>query len=128
MSATALYAVSLTAGAEADLDELVQYVAERDSPAKAAALLDRILAVAEGLAVAPQRGTWPRELLDLGIRDFRQTAFKPYRLICTVAETPRREVFIVVIADGRRDLRTLLERRLLRPPEPDPPGIETDPR
>ncbi len=118
MSAFASCTVSLTAGAEADLDEIVQYVAEHDSPGKAAALLDRILAAAEGLATAPQRGTWPRELLDLGIRDFRQTAFKPYRLIYTVAEAPKRQVFIVIIADGSRDMRTLLERRLLQPPTP----------
>ena len=115
MAASARYAVKLTAGAEADLDEIVQYVAERDSPMKAAALLDKIVTTAEGLAVEPHRHAWPRELSDLGIREFRQTYFKPYRLIYTVTETPRREVFIVVIADGRRDMRALLERRLLRP-------------
>jgi hypothetical protein len=39
-----------------------------------------------------------------------------------VAESPRREGTIVVIVAGRRDMRTLLERRLLSPPagEPDP--------
>lgn len=122
MSATARYAVTLTAGAEADLGEIVAYVAAHDSPAKAAALLDRLLETAEGLGQAPHRGSWPRELLELGLREFRQTSFKPYRLIYTVTESPRREVAIVVIADGRRDMRSLLERRLLRPPadEPDP--------
>lgn len=124
MSATARYAVRLSAGAEADLDEIVQYVAENDSPLKAAHLLDRILDVVASLATAPHRGAWPRELLDLGIHDYRQTTFKPYRLIYTVVETPRREVFIVLIADGRRNMRALLERRLLRPPAPPTPGSE----
>lgn len=115
MVASARYAVKLTAGAEADLDEIVRYVAEHDSPLKAAALLEKIVATAESLAVEPHRNAWPRELSDLGIHEFRQTHFKPYRLIYTVTESPKREVFIAVIADGRRDMRALLERRLLRP-------------
>lgn len=117
MSSGARYAVRLTAGAEQDLDEIVRYVAQHDSPRKAEQLLDRVLDTVETLATAPHRGSWPRELLELGIRDFRQTFFKPYRLIYQVADTPKREVFIVLIADGRRDMRTLLEQRLLDPPD-----------
>lgn len=114
MVAGARYTVSITAGAEADLDEIVEYVAAHDSPLKAAALLERVLAVAEGLAIEPHRHPWPRELSDLGIRSYRQTWYKPYRLIYTVSDPPKHEVFILLIADGRRDMRTLLERRLLR--------------
>jgi len=49
-------------------------------------------------------------LLELGIRDYRQTFFKPYRIIYRVEG---RRVYVYLIADGRRDMRTLLERRLL---------------
>lgn len=46
--------------------------------------------------------------------------FKPYRLVYTIQEQPRPAVFIVVIADGRRDMASLLQRRLLAaPPLPD---------
>ena len=58
----------------------------------------------------PERGNYPRELLDLGIKDFRQVFFKPYRLIYRVMG---RDVVVLVIADGRRDLQSLLARRLL---------------
>jgi toxin ParE1/3/4 len=117
VSAPARYAVRLTAGAEQDLDSLIEFVARHDSPRKAQQLLDRLLETTDNLSTAPQRGAWPRELLELGIRDYRQTFFKPYRLIYQVADTPTPTVFIVLIADGRRDLRTLLEQRLLNPPD-----------
>lgn len=121
MNTARRYAVELTAGAEQDLDEIVVFVATNDAPGKAGALLDRLLATAETLATAPQRGSVPRELQALGLREYRQTMFKPYRLIYTVQEQPRPAVFVVVIADGRRDLASLLQRRLLAPPNPPEP-------
>lgn len=115
MSAGGRYAVEITAGAEQDLDDIVAFVAAHDSPAKAGALLDRLLAAAETLATTPQRGSVPRELLALGIRDYRQTMFKPYRLIYQIQEAPKPAVHIVIVADGRRDMTSLLQRRLLDP-------------
>jgi toxin ParE1/3/4 len=58
----------------------------------------------------PARGSYPRELLDLGIKEYRQVFFKPYRLIYRVVA---RDVIVFVIADGRRDMQSLLARRLL---------------
>ena len=114
------YAVELTSGAGQDLDDIVAFVAANDSPGKTSALLDRLLATAETLSASPQRGSVPRELQALGMREYRQTMFKPYRLIYTVQEQPRTAVFVVVIADGRRDMGALLQRRLLAaPPAPD---------
>ncbi len=46
----------------------------------------------------------------MGIREYRETRFKPYRVIYRIMG---RRVFVHLIADGRRDMRTLLERRLL---------------
>lgn len=51
-----------------------------------------------------------KELLALGIREYRQTHFKPYRLIYRVSG---KQVIIYLIADGRRDMQTLLMRRML---------------
>jgi toxin ParE1/3/4 len=118
MKPAADYAVELTAGAERDLDEIVTFVATHDSPGKASALLDRLLTTADSLAMAPHRGSVPRELQALGMRDYRQTMFKPYRLIYLIKEQPRPTVFIMVIADGRRDMGSLLQRRLLNPESP----------
>ena len=46
----------------------------------------------------------------LGIRTFRQLVHSPYRIICRVIG---QEAFVPVVADGRRDMQALLERRLL---------------
>ena len=104
------FEVLLTAGAERDLDYIHRYVTEFDSPDKADRLLDRLAEVAESLAMFPERGTHPKELLALGIREYRQTDFKPYRLIYRVIQN---QVFVYLIADGRRDMHSLLTRRLL---------------
>ena len=77
---TSKYKVLLTEGAEQDLEAIYDYIAEFDCPANAAQVLDRLLATAKQLVVMPERGNYPRELLDLGIKDFRQVFFKPYRL------------------------------------------------
>ena len=122
MNAARGYAVELTAGAEQDLDEIIAFVATDDTPGKASALLDRLLATAETLATAPQRGSVPRELQALGMREYRQTLFKPYRLIYTIQEQPRPAVFVVVIVDGRRDMGALLQRRLLAATPPADTG------
>ena len=104
------YRVLLTMGAEQDLEAIYDYSAEFDAPANADHVLDRLMATAEQLAVMPERGRYPRELLDLGIKDYRQALFKPYRLIYRVMG---RDVVVFVIADGRRDMQSLLTRRLL---------------
>ena len=104
------YSVLLTEGPEQDLEAIYDYIAEFDDPTNADHVLDRLMATAEQLAIMPERGSYPRELLDLGIKDYRQVFFKPYRLIYQVIG---RDVVVFVIADGRRDMQALLARRLL---------------
>ena len=58
----------------------------------------------------PERGSHPKELLELGIREYRQMFFKPYRLIYRVTGG---KVYVHLVVDGRRDMQTLLSRRLL---------------
>ena len=102
--------VWLNADAVRDLDELCDYISERDSHRKAAHVLDRIEEVLERLSTLPERGSHPRELLALGIRDCRQVFFKPYRLIYRIVE---HQVYVYLIFDGRRNMQALLVRRLL---------------
>lgn len=104
------YEVLLTEGAEQDLESIYDYIAEFDCKANADHVLDRLLEVVESLSTFPERGAYPKELAALGIRDYRQTAFKPYRVIYRVMA---QKVYIYVIADGRRDIQSLLARRLL---------------
>ena len=104
------YEVLITQGAERDLEEIYDHIAEFDSQEKAEYVLSRLLEVAERLATFPDRGPHPKELQALGIREYRQTYFKPYRLIYRVLG---KQVFIYLIADGRREMQSLLAGRLL---------------
>ena len=102
--------VLLTRDAAGDLEELYDYIAEHDAPSKADYVLDRIQKVIDTLATLPERGSYPKELLALGIREYRQTFFKPYRVIYRIIG---QRVYVYLIADRRRDMQALLERRLL---------------
>lgn len=104
------YEVLLTKGAEQDLESIHDYISEFDSVASANHVLDRLMEAVEGLARFPERGSYPKELVALGIKDYRQTAFKPYRVIYRVLG---RRVLIYLIVDGRRDLQSVLALRLL---------------
>ncbi len=132
------YKVLLTRGAERDLEDIYSYIAENDTQGNADYVLDKLTGkpvslsptlsrkrareqtnrfanfslpeVAASLAAFPERGSYPKELLQLGIREYRQAHFKPYRLIYRVIG---KQVFIYLIADGRRDMQTLLTRRML---------------
>ena len=97
------FEVLLTADADRDLEDIYSYVAEPDAPGKADDLLDRIEEVIEGLLTHPERGSFPKELSALGIRDYRQRFYKPYRIIYRVAG---KRVYNYLIADDRRDIQT----------------------
>lgn len=106
----AKYRVLLTHGAEQDMESIYDYIAEFDDLANADYLLDQLMATAEKLAVMAERGSYPKDLVGLGIKEYRQVFFKPYRLIYRVMDA---DVVVYVIADGRRDMQSLLTRRLL---------------
>jgi toxin ParE1/3/4 len=102
--------VSLTKDAERDLEEIYFYIAEHDSRASADHVLDRLVKVTEALRTSPDRGSYVNELRSLGISEYRQIFFKPYRLIYRVHAN---RVIVYVVTDGRRDMESLLARRLL---------------
>ena len=105
------FAVELTQGAEDDLEAIHAWLAENRSPEDADALLDRLVEAIGTLERFPLRGSVPQELEALGIAEFRQLLLAPYRLIYRVAGDT---AYVVVIADGRREMQSLLERRLLQ--------------
>jgi toxin ParE1/3/4 len=102
--------VLLTQGAEQDLESIYSYVAEFDSTANADRLLEQLMETVESPACLPERGSYPKELAALGIKEYRQTSFKPYRVIYRVMGD---QVLVYLIVDGRRDMQSLLSRRLL---------------
>lgn len=110
MMAPVPFEVLLTEGAEQDLEALYDYLGEFEGIAQANTILDRLLEVVASLAQFPQRGSYPNELSALGIKEYRQVLFNPYRVIYRVIDN---QVIIYLIADGRREMQSVLARRLL---------------
>lgn len=104
------YTIVIEAGAERDLTEIDAYIAGHDSSDKAITVISKIEEAIGKLEMFPNRGSRPKELVENGVLDFRETFFKPYRILYRVVDD---KVVVVLIADGRRDMRALLSRRLL---------------
>lgn len=105
------FLVRLADGAVQDLDGILHYLDQHVGSRHAGRLLDRLESTFESLAEFPLRGRCPMELADLGILDYREVLVRPYRVIYQVSGE---SVVVLVIADGRRDMQTLLQRRLLQ--------------
>ncbi len=103
------FEVLLTRDAERDVEELYAYIAAHDSAGNADRVLDRIEKALKRLRTLPERGSHAKDLLALGIREYRQVFFRPYRLTCRMAGE---RVHVYLIVDGRREMQALLARRL----------------
>ncbi len=103
------FRVLLTEDAAKDLSDLYTYISKYDSADKAEYVLDQIEKKFASLSKLPARGVCPKELLSLGISDYREIFFKPYRVIYRILE---HKVYTYLVVDGRRDMQTLLQRRL----------------
>jgi toxin ParE1/3/4 len=102
--------VLVTEDAQRDLDDIHAYIVSQDGLDRADAILDGLGTTLSKLTKFPNRGEYPPELAALGIRQFRQVHYKPYRAIYQVTGS---DIHVLVVADGRRDLQALLQRRLL---------------
>jgi toxin ParE1/3/4 len=97
--------------AERDIEDIYHHILEQNGRGRAAGVLTALEQICEALAQMPQRGNVPKELRALGIEEFREVHYKPYRVIYHVTgET----VIIDAVLDGRRDMQSLLQRRLVR--------------
>lgn len=106
------YTVRLTSSAEADLRNLFDYISLNSGKERASAAVARISGLFKPMAAHPESGQVPPELQELGITGFRQLVEPPCRLIYSV-NVELHAVYVLVIADGRRDFSSLLQRRLL---------------
>lgn len=103
--------VFLTDDAACDLEELFDYIEAYDTLEKADYVVDKIEEAFSSLSDNPERGAYPKELLAVGLREYREVYFKPYRIIYRIIA---QHVYVMAIADGRRDMQILLQRRLLQ--------------
>lgn len=104
-------AVILSDAAKQDLADIFDYIAANDSVTRAEYVLAGIEKALAQLSQFPRRGNVPKELRVLGIADYREVHFKPYRMIYRVEQSV---VSVYCIADGRRDMQSLLLARLTR--------------
>jgi len=104
------YRVLLTDHAVRDLEELDAYLLAKEGLQRAEHVLGKIGSALLELEELPERGPHPPELAALGIQEYRQVFFKPYRIIYRVQN---KHVYVYLIADGRRDMQDLLSRRLV---------------
>jgi toxin ParE1/3/4 len=104
------YSVFLTGAASDDLHDLYNFLWEHEVEGRADKILNKLEELIQSLSVHPDRGSLPKELVAIGIREYRELHFKPYRILYRVID---KKVFVYLIADGRRDFQTLLQRRLM---------------
>lgn len=105
------YQILVIQEAEDDIFELYKYILEHDSRERASHVYEKLKEKIENLKGFPERGHHPPELERIGITGYLEIHFKPYRIIY---EIDGRQIFIHAVVDGRRDLQSLLERRLFR--------------
>lgn len=105
------FKVNIVSSAEEDLFEIYQYIYFNESEEKAEKLYSKLHEKCLLLQEYPHRGHVPPELNLLGIDDFLELTYKPYRIIYQVVE---KEVFVHCVLDGRRDMQKLLQERLIR--------------
>lgn len=109
--------VVLTRGAERDLRGIWSRRRKQrgDSGSDGAdALLDQLVALIQTLPIYLGKGPVPPELELLGISAYRQLSHASYRIIYSLERVDKAEAIVVhLVADARRDFRTLLAERLL---------------
>jgi Plasmid stabilization system protein len=103
--------VFIDTNAEDDLFDIYSYVALNDSIEHADKIFTALRNTCFKLRTAPLRGNVPPELFEIGVTEFREIHNNPYRIIYSIVST---SVYIHCILDGRRDVQTILQERLLR--------------
>jgi toxin ParE1/3/4 len=94
-----------------DYETLIDFVAERDGIEHAERLHQKIHPAILTLATAPNRCRIVPELRTLGITVYRELLVSAYRIPFRIQG---RDVVVLAVLDGRRDLEELLLERLAR--------------
>ena len=111
MSPAVAFRVFLVEDAERDIEDIHAYITAHDSFERADGVVDALEELCASLTELPERGNVPKELRDIGITDYRELHLKPYRVIYRIIGDT---VVIFCVIDGRRDMESLLQRRLFR--------------
>jgi len=105
------FKVYLIEDAEKDLFDIYRYVSRNDSVGHANSLIEKLEKTIMKLEMFPDRGHIPPELERIGVLEFREVFYKPYRIIYQIVGN---NVYVHCILDGRRDMQDILQQRVLR--------------
>ncbi len=105
------FEVFVVKDAENDLFDIYSYIARHDTVENADYVFNAIQDSILGLSAFPSRGHVPPELERIGIFEYLEVRFKPYRIIYQDRDD---EIYVHCILDGRRSLQELLQERLIR--------------
>ena len=94
-----------------DLDEIIDYIAAQDGPDIAAGIYRKIKTRISKLSSHPSRCRVVPELKLVGVTEYRELIVSPYRVFFRIVG---RDVGIIGVLDGRRDLEETLVRRAMR--------------
>jgi len=94
-----------------DLQDIIGFVGEKN-PGLAHSTFDRIKRRVEALVRFPRRGRVVPELKAIGLDIYRELVVFPYRLLFRIKG---KEVLVLGVFDGRRDMEEVLFERLTRP-------------
>ena len=105
---TTKYTVRWTPEAEADAVTVIEYFHD---PINAEKIIVQFGEKADSLTSFPERGRVVPELRKIGVLQYLEIFYKPWRMVYKIQD---HEVWIMAILDGRRDLTDLLFERLAR--------------
>ncbi len=103
--------VYFLAGAEEDLKELRRYILRTFGETAWQDSYRKIKDSVRVLQTAPESGSVPEELADLQLGRYRQLVSGLNRILYEIRADA---LYIHIICDSRKDMRTLLSRRLIR--------------
>lgn len=98
--------------ARADLQSIVEYIAEDDIHA-ARSVLAKLEQTAQALTTMPLRGRVVPELDAFGIHVYRELVVPPWRIVYRISA---KTVRVLAVVDSRRNLEDLLLERFMRNP------------
>jgi plasmid stabilization system protein ParE len=94
-----------------DLDDIIDYIAAQDGPDVAAKVHGKVKKRTQTLSTHPKRCRIVPELRFVGVMEYRELIVSPYRVFFRIDE---KDVGIIGVLDGRRDLEETLIRRAMR--------------
>ncbi len=105
------YEVVILKSAEQDLQDLRTYLLRQFGRDIWLESYEKIKVVIDNLKTFPFSGAVPEALAQINLAQYRQVLSGKNRIIYEVRQNI---VYVHIVADSRRDMKTLLTRRLLR--------------